>query len=66
MTQPELLYIYEGKESVVKVEMVQEKIFGKKVVGWCNLLVKEEELALVENTIIGQVVNEKGITLGKV
>ena len=40
------MYVYEGKESVMKVEIVQEKIFGTKIVAWGNLLIKEEELTL--------------------
>ncbi len=58
--------MYEGKESVVKVEIVQEKIFGTKVLAWGNLLIKEDELSLIDNVIVGQVRNDKGITLGKV
>ncbi len=51
------MYVYEGKESVAKVEIVQEKIFGTKVVGWGNLLIKEEELSLENNVIVEQVRN---------
>ena len=39
---------------------------GKVVIGWCHIMLKDDELNLAENVIVGQVKNNKGITLGKV